>query len=127
MEYSVLTVEVPIFNMIEITEDITVLIKDVQLDTKKLLPILITQKQSINGLMKTTERATIFRILKIIFVKFRLIYTFATILLMKIIKNYVRLFVRMCMRTLITPLIISWITQGFWKRHVNLFREQNNS
>ena len=41
MVCSVLTVEVPIFNMTEITEDITVIIKDVQLDTKKLLPILI--------------------------------------------------------------------------------------
>ena len=127
MEYSVLTVEVPIFNMTEITEDITVLIKDVQLDTKKLLPILIMQKQYINGLMKITERATISRILKIIFVKFRRICIFVTILRTRTIKSCVRLFVKMCMRIPITPLIISWITQGFWKRHVNLSIEQNSS
>ena len=51
MEYSVLTVEVPIFNMTEIMEDIIVLIRDVQLVIQKLLPILIMQKQSIISLL----------------------------------------------------------------------------
>ena len=51
MEYNVLTVEVPIFNMTEITEDITVLIKDVQLVTKRSLLTMIMQKQSIISLL----------------------------------------------------------------------------
>ena len=75
-------------------------------ETEWSLPTMITQKQSINGLMKTTERATISQILKIIFVKFRRICIFVTIFRTRTIKSCVRLFVKMCMRIPITPLTI---------------------